>query len=55
MTSQYGGIRPLVDQTDISPVAFKTMAIILKLRRRCNGFPSATIRLPDFDELAVFY
>ena len=29
------------------------MAILLKFRRRCNGFPSAAVRSPDFDELAV--
>ena len=29
------------------------MAIILKFRRRCNGFPSAAVRSPDFGELAV--
>ena len=30
--------------TDISQIAFKSMTIILKLRRRCNGFPSAAVR-----------
>ncbi len=29
------------------------MAILLKFRHRCNGFPSAAVRSPDFDELAV--
>ena len=30
--------------TDISQIAFKSMAIIPKLRRRRNGFPSAAVR-----------
>ncbi len=29
---------------DISQIAFKSNAIILKLRRRCNGPPSAAVR-----------
>ncbi len=33
-----------VNLTDISQIAFKSMAIILKLRHRCNGFPSAAVR-----------
>ena len=32
----------LAHTTDISQIAFKSMAIITKLRRRCNGFPSAS-------------
>ena len=32
------------EETDISQIAFKSMTIILKLRRRCNGFPSAAVR-----------
>ncbi len=39
--------------TDISQIAFKSMAIISKLRRRCNSFPSVAFRWPDFGELAV--
>jgi hypothetical protein len=27
-----------------SPDSFKSMAIIVQVRRRCNGFPSATVR-----------
>ncbi len=30
--------------TDISQIAFKSMAIITKTRRPCNGVPSATVR-----------
>jgi hypothetical protein len=42
-----------VNITDISQIAFKSKAIILKLRRRCNGFPSAAVQQPDFGELSV--
>ena len=41
------------DPTDISQIAFKSMAIILKLCRRRNDFLSAAIRQPDFGALAV--
>ena len=29
------------------------MVILLKFRRRCNDFPSAAVRSPDFGELAA--
>ncbi len=38
------------DPTDISQIAFKSMAIILKMRRRRNGFLSAANRWPDFGD-----
>ena len=43
----------LAHTTDISQIAFKSMAIISKLRRHCNSFPSVAFRWPDFGELAV--
>ena len=39
--------------SDIPRIAFKSMAIIVQVRRRCNGFPSVAIRQSRFDDLAV--
>ncbi len=45
ITSRFVEIVP-----EISQIAFKFMAIILKLRRRCNGLPSAATRWPEFGD-----
>ena len=40
--------------TDISQIAFKSMAIIPKLRRHLNGFPSAVVRALNIADFQRF-
>ena len=42
-----------MNRADISQITFKSVAIILELRRRCSVAPSAGDRWPDFGHLTV--